>query len=77
MSNKQQAVFIDSDTAAALKNMASKMKLSPSEIVKAGATILSYAMGRKIKIEDRKKVLEIDSLEKYSQLIDLEDERSK
>lgn len=76
MPHKQQAVLVDSDTALALKDMAVRMKLSPSEIVKAGATILSYAMGRKIKIEDNKKVVEIDSLEKYNQIIDLGNERS-
>lgn len=70
---RPQAVVVDKDTAQALKQMAEKSKLSPSDIVRAGMTILSYAMGRKVRIQDDKRTVEIDSLEKYEKIVRLED----
>jgi hypothetical protein len=73
MSAKVQAVIVDQETAGALRAMAEKVGLSPSEMVRAGATLLRYALGRKVKFEGKRKVVEIDSLEKYNQVVDLDD----
>lgn len=69
---RPQALFLDEETADLLKQIAERSEVSPSEIIRATARMLKYAMGRKIIIEGEKRFVEVKTFEKFKKTIDID-----